>query len=59
VLGQRVEMWQNFQHFVHWEFLEEENICSTLRFREKRLREGRTAKASGGATVTTTEVANF
>jgi len=59
VLGQRVEMWPNFQHFLHWEFIEEENICSTLRFREKRLMEGRMAKASGGATVTTTEVADF
>jgi len=59
VLGQRVEMWPNFQHFLHWEFLEEENICSTLRFREKRLMEGRMMKASGGATVTTTEVADF
>jgi len=59
VLGQREGMWQNFQHFLHWEFLEEENICSTLRFREKRLMEGRMAKASGGATVTTTEVDDF
>jgi len=59
LLGQRVEMWPNFQHFLHWEFLEEENICSTLRFREKRLMEGKTAKASGGAMVTTTEVADL
>ena len=42
-LGQRVGIWPNFQHFLHWEFLEEENICSTLRFREKRLMEGRIA----------------
>jgi len=40
-LGQRAGMWPNFQHFLHWGFLEEENICSTLRFREKRLMEGR------------------
>jgi hypothetical protein len=59
VLGQRVGMWPNFQHFLHWEVLEEENICSTLRLREKRLMEGRMMKASGGATVTTTEVADF
>jgi len=42
-LGQRVGTWPNFQHFLHWEFLEEENICSTLRFWEKRLMEGRIA----------------
>jgi len=42
-LGQRVGIWPNFQHFLHWEFLEEENICSTLRFREKRLKEVRIA----------------
>jgi len=59
VLGQSVGMWPNFQHFLHWEFLEEENICSTLRFPEKRLMEGRMVKASGGATVTTSEVADF
>jgi len=59
VLGQRVGMWPNFEHFLHWEFLEEKNICSTLRLREKRLMEGRMAKASGGATVMTTEVADF
>jgi len=58
-LGQRLEMWPNFQHFLHWEFLEEENICSTLRFREKRLNEGRRGKALGRATETTTEVAVF
>ena len=39
--------------------MEEKNICSTLRFREKMLMEGSMAKASGGATVTTTEVADF
>jgi len=43
VLGQRVGMWPNFQHFLHWELLEEGNICSTLRFRENRLMEGRMA----------------
>ena len=59
VLGQRVGMWPNFQHFLHWEFLEEENICSTLQFREKRLLEGRMAKASGGATVTTRRLLTF
>jgi len=59
VLGQLVGMWPNFQHFLHWEFLEEENICSTLRFPEKRLMEGRMAKVSGGAMVTTTEVLTF
>jgi len=58
-LGQRLEMWPNFQHFLHWEFLEEENICSTLQFREKRLNEGRRAEALGGATETTTELARF
>ena len=42
-LGQRVGIWLNFQHFVHWEFLEEEDICSTLLFWEKRLMEGRIA----------------
>jgi len=57
-LGQRVGMCPNFQHFLHWEFLEE-NICSTLRFLEKWVMEGRMAKASGEATVTTTEVADF
>jgi len=55
--GQRWEMWPNFQHFLHWEFLEEGNICSTLQFREKRLSEGRRTKASGRAIETTTEVA--
>jgi len=59
VLGQRLEMWPNFQPLLHWEFLEKENICSTLQFWEKRLNEVRRAKASGGATDTTTEVAVF
>jgi len=57
-LGQRWKMWPNFQHFLHWELLEK-NICSTLRFRERRLNERRRANASGGATETTTEVAVF
>ena len=43
LLGQQLGMWPNFQHFLHWEFLEEENICSTLQFLEKRLMEGRMA----------------
>jgi len=43
VLGQRVGMWPNFQHFLHWELLEEGNICSTLRFRVNRLMEERMA----------------
>ena len=59
VLGQRLEMWPNLKHFLHWEFLEKENICSTLQFRENRLNKGRRAEASGGATETTTEVALF
>jgi len=58
-LGQRWEMWLNFQHFIYWEFLKEQNICCTLRFREKRLNERRWMRASGRATETTTEVADF
>jgi len=58
-LEQRWEVWPNFQHLVHCEVLDEENICYTLRFWEKRLIEGRRASASGGATVTITEVAVF
>jgi len=52
-------MWLKFQHFLHWEFVQEENICCTLWFRENRLKERRRATASGGATVTTTLVAVF
>jgi len=59
VLRQQLEMWPNFQHFLHRELWEEENICSTLWFLEKRLNEGRRAKASGGATETTTELPVF
>jgi len=58
-LGQRWEMWPNFQHFLHWELLKEDNIRSTLRSREKWLNEGRRARGLGGATETTMEVAVF
>jgi len=47
-LGQRLEMWLNCQHFLHCGLLEEGKICSTLRFLEKRMNEGRRAGASGG-----------
>jgi len=57
--GQRWKMCLNFQHLVHCEFLEEENICSTLQLGENRLLEGRRVSASGGATVTTTDVADI
>jgi len=52
-LGHRLEMWPYFLPFLHRELFKEENLCSTLQLREKRLKEGRRAKASGGATETT------